>query len=81
MLNGFEQAIVDGRALPRRRATGPPLLLMHGWPSSVWEFTPLIPLLREHARVIVPSLPGYGYSFTPGGRAPRSSTGRRASTG
>ena len=27
-----------------------------------------MPLLREHARVIVPSLPGYTYSFRPGGR-------------
>ena len=45
---------------------GPPLVLLHGWPSSVWEFTRIIPLLREHARVIVPSLPGYTYSFTPG---------------
>ena len=38
---------------------------MHGWPSSVWEFHRLIPLLRSSARVIVPSLPGYGFS---GGR-------------
>ena len=45
---------------------GPPLVLLHGWPSSVWEFARLMPLLREHARVIVPSLPGYRYSFTPG---------------
>ena len=47
---------------------GPPLLLLHGWPSSVWEFHRIIPLLRSDMRVIVPSLPGYGWSFTPGGR-------------
>ena len=53
---------------------GPPLLLLHGWPSSVWEFHRVImPLLRDYARVVVPSLPGYGFSFTPGGRARRSS--------
>ena len=47
---------------------GPALLLLHGWPSSVWEFHRIIPLLRADMRVVVPSLPGYGFSFTPGGR-------------
>jgi pimeloyl-ACP methyl ester carboxylesterase len=47
---------------------GVPVLLLHGWPSTVWEFHALIPRLREHARVVVPSLPGYGFSFAPGQR-------------
>src|SRR6267142_5813384 len=52
-----------------------PLLLLHGWPGSVWEFHKLIPLLTDPARfggdardaftVIAPSLPGYGFSFRP----------------
>ena len=52
-----------------------PLLLLHGWPGSVWEFHKLIPLLTDPARfggdardaftVIAPSLPGYGLSFRP----------------
>ncbi len=52
-----------------------PLLLSHGWPGSVVEFHKLIPLLTDPARsggdpadaftVVVPSLPGYGFSFTP----------------
>jgi pimeloyl-ACP methyl ester carboxylesterase len=59
--------------------TGPtpcPLLLLHGWPGSVFEFLELIPRLTDPARfggdpadaftVIVPSLPGYGLSFEPG---------------
>ena len=41
---------------------GPPLLLLHGWPSSVWEFHRIVPLLRDPLRVVVPSLPGYGFS-------------------
>lgn len=64
-LNGFEQFKDDGLHYIAE-GDGPPLLLLHGWPSSIWEFTRLIPLLREHARVIVPSLPGYAFSFTPG---------------
>jgi pimeloyl-ACP methyl ester carboxylesterase len=53
-----------------------PLLLMHGWPGSVFEFVDIIPMLTDPARfggdpadaftVIAPSLPGYGLSFKPG---------------
>jgi microsomal epoxide hydrolase len=53
-----------------------PLLLMHGWPGSVFEFVDMIPRLTDPARfggdprdaftVIAPSLPGYGLSFKPG---------------
>jgi microsomal epoxide hydrolase len=34
----------------------------------VWEFHELIPELRGAAQVVVPSLPGYGFSFSPGQR-------------
>jgi microsomal epoxide hydrolase len=53
-----------------------PLLLLHGWPGSVFEFVDLIPRLSDPARfggdpadafsVVAPSLPGYGLSFAPG---------------
>jgi microsomal epoxide hydrolase len=53
-----------------------PLLLMHGWPGSVFEFIDIIPRLTDPGRfggdpkdaftVIAPSLPGYGLSFKPG---------------
>ena len=66
-LNSFEQFVSDGVHFIAE-GDGPPVLLMHGWPSSVWEFHRIIPLLRSDMRVIVPSLPGYGWSFTPGGR-------------
>jgi pimeloyl-ACP methyl ester carboxylesterase len=52
-----------------------PLLLLHGWPGSVFEFIDIIPRLTDPARfggdakdavtVIAPSLPGYGLSFQP----------------
>lgn len=52
-----------------------PLLLLHGWPGSVFEFLDIIPRLTDPARfggdardaftVIAPSLPGYGLSFRP----------------
>jgi pimeloyl-ACP methyl ester carboxylesterase len=53
-----------------------PLLLLHGWPGSVFEFLDMIPRLTDPARfggdakdaftIIAPSLPGYGLSFAPG---------------
>ena len=53
-----------------------PLLLLHGWPGSVFEFLDLIPRLTDPARyggdpdesftVVAPSLPGFGLSFAPG---------------
>jgi pimeloyl-ACP methyl ester carboxylesterase len=55
-----------------------PLLLLHGWPGSVFEFLEIIPRLADPARfggdpadaftVVAPSLPGYGLSFKPGQR-------------
>lgn len=60
------------------RGKGPdpvPLLLLHGWPSSFVQMLKIIPLLTDPAShggdgadsfdVIVPSLPGYGFSDRP----------------
>lgn len=45
-----------------------PILLTHGWPGSVVEFQAVIPLLATAGfAIVVPSLPGYGWS----GRPPR----------
>lgn len=55
-----------------------PLLLSHGWPGSFFEYHKLIPRLTHPSRfggnaedaftVVVPSLPGHGFSFRPGQR-------------
>ncbi|MFG1949353.1 epoxide hydrolase family protein [Nonomuraea sp. NPDC048826] len=39
-----------------------PLVLTHGYPSSFAEFTTLIGHLRQHFHLVVPSLPGFGFS-------------------
>lgn len=45
---------------------GFPLILTHGWPGSPLEFMQAGPLLAEQGfEVIVPSLPGYGFSGRP----------------
>ena len=57
---------------PEAREVAPfPLLLLHGWPGSFIELIPAAELLSRGAgggpafEVIVPSLPGYGFSDVP----------------
>lgn len=52
------------------------VILTHGWPGSFCEFTRLLPLLADPAphggnhedafNVVIPSIPGYGFSGRPG---------------
>jgi epoxide hydrolase len=42
-----------------------PLLLTHGWPASVVEFVRVIPLLTESFHLVVPHVPGFGWSQAP----------------
>jgi len=57
------------------RAAGPalPLVLGHGWPDSFWRYTKVISLLThppdpaDAFDVVVPDMPGYGYSDRPPG--------------
>ncbi len=75
-LNAFPQYKVplDDIELHYLQVEGPgpdpaPLLLLHGWPGSVFEFLEIIPRLTDPAdalTVIAPSLPGFGLSFAPG---------------
>jgi pimeloyl-ACP methyl ester carboxylesterase len=73
-------AMVDGQQVhfARLRAKGPdalPLLLLHGWPGGYAEFVKVAPMLADPGayggdpadafEVIVPSLPGHGFSFIP----------------
>jgi pimeloyl-ACP methyl ester carboxylesterase len=63
-----------------QRGTGPaplPLVMTHGWPGSFVEMEKILPLLTDPAahggdpvdafHVVVPSLPGYGFSQAPDG--------------
>jgi pimeloyl-ACP methyl ester carboxylesterase len=54
-----------------------PLVLSHGWPDSFWRYLKVIPLLTDPGAhgadpadafdVVVPDMPGYGYSDRPAG--------------
>ncbi len=64
---------------PGRGPNPTPLLLVHGWPGSIYEFDRIIPMLTDPAAhggdaadsftVVAPSLPGYGFSDHPVARA------------
>jgi pimeloyl-ACP methyl ester carboxylesterase len=42
-----------------------PLVMTHGWPGSVVEFLKVIGPLSETFHLVIPSLPGYGFSDRP----------------
>jgi len=56
-------AAVDGFRLAYERAgSGPPVVLLHGWPGDHTDYEVLAPRLTGHADVVVPDLRGFGAS-------------------
>jgi pimeloyl-ACP methyl ester carboxylesterase len=47
--------------------SGPPLVMLHGWPQHWYEWRYQIPALAKHFRVICPDLRGFGWSDAPSG--------------
>jgi pimeloyl-ACP methyl ester carboxylesterase len=43
-------------------ADGPVVLLLHGFPTSSFQYRELIPRLADRYRVIAPDLPGFGFT-------------------
>lgn len=61
-INGFSLHFIYVKS-KNEKAT--PIVLLHGWPSSFVNLLKLIPLLTETFDVIIPSLPGFGFSDKP----------------
>jgi hypothetical protein len=68
-LNAYPQFTteIDGQRIHflhvrSKRADATPLLITHGYPSSVAEFLGLIGPLSEDFHLVIPSLPGYAFS-------------------
>jgi pimeloyl-ACP methyl ester carboxylesterase len=58
----------DGVTLFYREAgpsDAPVVLLLHGFPTSSFQYRELIPRLADHYRVIAPDLPGFGFTEVP----------------
>jgi len=49
-------------------ADAPVVLLLHGFPTSSFQFRELIPRLADDYRVIAPDLPGFGFTEVPAER-------------
>ncbi|MCA8902397.1 MAG: epoxide hydrolase [Hyphomonas sp.] len=77
-INAYAQymSTVDGLQFHTLHATSPradarPLLITHGWPGSIAEFLDVIPKLIDPPsdqpafHVVMPSLPGYGFTEKP----------------
>jgi pimeloyl-ACP methyl ester carboxylesterase len=74
-IDGIEMHFLHVRS-PHQDAT--PLVMVHGWPGSVYEFYKIIPMLthpEQHGgqpqdafHVVCPSLPGFGFSSPPNER-------------
>ena len=64
----FKTADVAGLRVFYREAgdpSKPTIILLHGFPTSSYQFQDLIPRLAERFHVIAPDYPGMGYSDAP----------------
>ncbi|PPF61890.1 multidrug MFS transporter [Clavibacter michiganensis] len=79
---GIHFAHVRGVGAPGSTSSAMPLILSHGWPDSFWRYSKVIPMLTDPGAhgadpadafdVVVPDMPGFGYSPRPVG-PPRNS--------
>ena len=69
MFEGFDEAqigVAEGTALHVRTAgTGPPVVLLHGYPQTGACWHRVAPALSQRYSVVVPDLRGYGRSSAP----------------
>jgi haloalkane dehalogenase len=63
-----ETVQIDGLTLAYRElGAGPPVLLMHGWPTSSFLWRDVMPPIARRNRVVAMDLPGFGASDKPAG--------------
>ena len=60
-INEYEQQVVSGLHVLKSGGSGPRLVLMNGWPSTLAEYLPVLPLLDDFQVWIVGRL-GFGFS-------------------
>lgn len=70
-VTSIRRVVADGVRIFYREAgdaVAPVVLLLHGFPTSSLMFRELIPRLADAYRVIVPDLPGFGFTEVPAER-------------
>ena len=81
MFEGFEQRQIETSGATINLVTGgsgPPLLLLHGYPQTHVMWHKIAPMLAEDFTVVVPDLRGYGDSGKPKGEPDHSNYAKRA---
>src|SRR5581483_2487939 len=85
MFEGFEEQLVDVAADVRIHCvvagSGPPVLLLHGYPQSLALWGGVAPRLAEHFTVVCADLRGYGDSSKPKGAPDASNYSFRVMAG
>src|SRR6266699_3486922 len=78
---GFASHWIDtsiGKMFARSGGAGPPLLLLHGYAQSNVMWHRVAPELARHFTLILPDLPGYGWSVAPRASADHEPYSKRA---
>jgi haloacetate dehalogenase len=81
VFNGFDTRELDserGTIHARVGGSGPPLLLLHGYPQNHLMWGAAAPLLAERFTVVATDLAGYGQSFRPAAAADHAPHSKRA---
>jgi haloacetate dehalogenase len=84
LFDGFETSEVEtprGRVHVRIAGSGPPLLLLHGYPETHLMWHAVAPRMAERFTVVAADLPGYGESFRPPVREDHAPHSKRALAG
>lgn len=66
-MSGLDVHFIHVRPPHRENQKVLPIMIVHGWPGSFYEFYKILPLLTQSCdgvvfEVICPSIPGYGFS-------------------
>jgi haloacetate dehalogenase len=78
---GFAAKWIDtksGRIFARTAGAGPPLMLLHGHPQTNVMWHRVAPALTQRFSLIIPDLPGYGWSDAPQSDAEHSPYSKRS---
>jgi len=78
---GFTAHWIDteaGRIFARSAGSGPPVVLLHGFPQTHAIWHRIAPILAESHRVVCMDLRGYGWSSAPRGDGGREAYSKRA---
>ncbi|MDQ0474947.1 alpha/beta fold hydrolase [Labrys wisconsinensis] len=78
---GFASHWIDtqaGRIFARSGGSGPPLLLLHGFPQTHVMWHRIAPAMAEHFSVVLMDLRGYGWSSAPRSDAEHRTFSKRA---